>query len=144
MFNDNNNDVVRFKGFTFDNTQRKLIIKKWFGLQTVEYSYDDISNYSTAKDYNGMKGIGCLGWIIILALCCVGIGFFILLWALLKRKKQMLGHLAIYIRFQNGHTEVIRFINHPKEINKAQKQLNKFNQISLILDDVTADSKGVN
>ena len=51
---------------------------------------------------SGIKGIGCLGWLVILALCFVGIGFFILLWALLKRKKQMLGHLAIYVTMKNG------------------------------------------
>lgn len=96
-----------YKGYMFNNSTQKLIIKliinKWYRQR--EYSYEDIQSYSCTKDYDGIKGIGCFGWLIILALCFVGIGFFILLWAILKRKKQMLGHLAIYVTMKNGTTE---------------------------------------
>lgn len=122
---------VYYKGYMFNNTEQKLIINKWYKQR--EYSYDDIESYTTTKDYDGIKGIGCLGWLIIFALCFVGIGFLILLWALLKRKKQMLGHLAIYVTMKDGTTETIKLIDKPTDVCKAQKQLNMYNKMSALL-----------
>lgn len=62
-------------------------------------------------------------------LCFVGIGFFILLWAILKRKKQMLGHLAIYVTMKNGTTEVIKLIDKPTEVRKAHNMYNKMSSL---------------
>ena len=125
------NNSTYYKGYMFDGSTQKLIINKWYKQR--EYSYDDIQSYSCTKDYDGIKGIGCLGWLIIIALCFVGIGFFILLWALLKRKKQMLGHLAIYVTMKDGTTETIKLIDKPTDVRKAQKQLNMYNKMSSLL-----------
>ena len=113
----------------FDSSTQKLIINKWY--KQKEYNYDDIQSYTTTKDYDGIKGIGCLGWLIIIALSIPTFGF-VLLWAILKRKKQMLGHLAIYVTMKNGATEVIRLID-KTEVRKAQKQLNMYNKMSSLL-----------
>lgn len=58
---------------------------------------------------------------------------FILLWAILKRKKQMLGHLAIYVTMKNGTTEIVRLIDKPTDVRKAQKQLNMYSKMSSLL-----------
>lgn len=55
------------------------------------------------------------------------------MWAILKRKKQMLGHLAIYVAMKDGTTEIIRLIDKPTEVRKAQKQLDMYNMMSSLL-----------
>lgn len=45
----------------------------------------------------------------------------------------MLGHLAIYVTMKNGITEIVRLIDKPTEVRKAQKQLNMYNKVSSLL-----------
>lgn len=124
------NNSTYYKGYMFDSSTQKLIINKWY--KQKEYNYDDIQSYSATKDYDGIKGIGCLGWLIVLLLSIPTFGL-VLLWALLKRKKQMLGHLAIYVTMKDGTTETIKLIDKPTEVRKAQKQLNMYNKMSSLL-----------